>query len=72
MRKVNNIQNEKKSLDEDHKNCIKGRLTVLYRMQLEWKKLKDNLTKKDFPTLHFLKPCSIINSRFAGQLKTNY
>ena len=54
------------SSDEDRKTCIKGRLTVLYRMSLEWKKLRDYLiNNEDSSTVHFLKPCSMIYSRAA-------
>ena len=45
--------------DEERENCIKGRLTALYKMAIVWRKNQHNFVSDSKPDSRFLTPCKM-------------
>ena len=57
-----------KMTEEERENCIKGRLTALYKMAIVWRKNQQNLVSESGPDPRFLTPCKMFWLRYRETL----
>ena len=57
-----------KMTEEELENCIKGRLTALYKMAIVWNKNQQNLVSESRPDPRFSTPCKMFWLRYSETL----